>query len=128
MIVCWFDDLMWNCCVWFLFFSLTNDVSTFQKDEYCKNHLMNELIDSKTKKSFIDWLTDSKNKKVDYWLNVDWFRRTRKSTIDCHFRKLTIIFADSRCWRFFFKHSRISTNDKNIVSTRFFYEHLTIFF
>ena len=42
-----FDDLMWNCyCVWLLFFFLTNDVSTFQKDDYCKNQSMNELIDS----------------------------------------------------------------------------------
>ena len=31
-------------------------------------------------------------------------------------------------WRFSFKHSRISTNDEDIVSTRFFYEQLTIFF
>ena len=30
------------------------------------------------------------------WLNVDWSRRTKKSTIDCHYRWFTIIFANSR--------------------------------
>ena len=44
----------------------------------------------------MNWLI-RKSMKIVYWLNVDWFRRTRKSIIDCHFRKFTIIFVDSRC-------------------------------
>ena len=44
----------------FIFF-LSNDVSTFQKNEYCK-----------------DFLTSTSKKKIDYWLNVDWFRRTKR--------------------------------------------------
>ena len=52
MIVCWFDDLIWNCCKWLFFFFLSNDVSTFQKNNYCKNHFdVNELIDSKKQKN-----------------------------------------------------------------------------
>ena len=169
----WFDE-----CVWFLFFSLSSDVSTLQKNDYCKNHSkINELTDSRTKRSFIDWLTDSKNKKIGYWL-TDWFEKQEdrlliavvtNSLIDWLSKQknqqLTVIFANSRSfslthdahnesemqssfskkefqigdfllicvflqmiWRFSFKHSRIFTNDEDIVSTRFFYELLTIFF
>ena len=76
---------MWNCyCVWFLFFFLTNDVSTFQKNKYCKNRLMNELIDSKNQKNclLIQYRLISTNKKIDYWLNVDWFFKTKKFAIE----------------------------------------------
>ena len=76
MIVCWFeiDDLM---CVWFLFFSLTSDVSTFQKNDYCKDHLMNELTDSKEQKDRLltEYRLISTNKKIDYWLNVEDWRK-----------------------------------------------------
>ena len=58
---------------------------------------MTEWLTRRTKRSTIDWLTDSKSKKIDYWLNVDWFRRTRKSTIDCHSRKLTIRQVKIKC-------------------------------
>ena len=69
MIVCWFDNLMWNCCcVWFLSYFLSSDVSTFQENDYCKNHSkIDELTDSKKHEDRL--LTKcrliSTNKKID---------------------------------------------------------------
>ena len=79
-----------------------------------------DVSKTREKRSTIDWLTDSKSKKIDNWLSVEdsskkidtidlliefsffitmnWLTfRTRRSTIDCHYRWLTIILADSRC-------------------------------
>ena len=96
-----FVDLMIWCefvVVCNFYFFLSSDVSTFQKNDYCKNHSkINELIDSKKHEDRLlikcrklekknRQLTEcrliSTNKKIDYWLNIDWFRRTRKSTVD----------------------------------------------
>ena len=152
-----------------------------------------------TRKStkIVYWLdVVNSKKKIDNWLNVDWFRRTKKSIIDCRCNRLIDVdwfskqenrllnrFVDMKMlyvnfsfnsrkfvlwfrdffkkfelkikWntfivfkkktshiddfflfrvflrtirRFSFEHSRIFTSDKNFVSTRFFYEQLTIFF
>ena len=32
---------------------------------------MSELTDSRTKRSFIGWLIDSKSKEIDYWLDAE---------------------------------------------------------
>ena len=37
----------------------------------------------------MSWLT-RKSMKIVYWLDVDWSRRTKRSTIDCHSRRLTM--------------------------------------
>ena len=75
-------------CVWFLFFSLSNDVSTFMKMNIVK------II------WWMNWLI-RKSMKVVYWLNVDWFRRTKKSIIDLYRklekenRQLIVVVTDS---------------------------------
>ena len=74
-----FKFFVWNFewlfvdCVWFLFFFLTSDVSTFQENEYCKDRSeINELIDSKKHEDRL--LTEcrliSTNKEIDYWLSL----------------------------------------------------------
>ena len=83
--------------------------------------------------------------KIVYWLNVDWFRRTRRSTIDCHYRWFTIILADSRS--FSLTHDAHSESEMQSSSSkrkfqtgdflltrvflrvirRFFFEHSRIF-
>ena len=62
-IVCWFDDLMWDCCcVWFLFFFLSSDVSTLKKMSIVEIRSCRLT----KRRSTVDCLTDSKNKKIDY--------------------------------------------------------------
>ena len=126
MIVCWFDDLMWNCCYVcdFYFFLQQNDVSTFkQENNYCKNHLMNELINSKKHENrlLIECRLISTNKKIDYWLSF--------SQIHDHFRWFTIRIMkyihrfqkeNFTFWRFSFD-SRIFTNDSTIFFWTFAY-------
>ena len=92
LLIWWFD-----VNVWLLFFFLSSDVSTLQKNEYCRDHLMNELIGSK------------ENMKIVYWLDVEnWSRRTRKSTIDCRCSKLTdwLVFRTKKInfWLSFRRH------------------------
>ena len=41
---------------------------------------------AKRSTQLIDWLT--RNKKIVYWLNIDWSRRTKRSTVDCRCNKL----------------------------------------
>ena len=76
--------------VYFLFFSLTSDVPTFQEDEYCRNHLMNGLIDSKKHEnrlltavvanSLIDWLSKQKDQQLTVILaNSRSFSQTSRS-------------------------------------------------
>ena len=112
-----FVDLMWNCCcVWFLFFSLTSDVSTLQKDEYCRNYSrIDERTDSKSHENRL--LTEcrliSTNKKIDYWKiviladsrsfslihdasNENKMQSSFSKRKFIHSRRFTIIFVDSR--------------------------------
>ena len=142
MIVCWFDDLIWNCSVWFLFLFLTNDVSTFkQKDDDCKDHFdVNKQIDSRNHENRL--LTEcrliSTNKKIDYWFvdeififHHDKLIDFRNKKINCwlsfsqihdHFRWFTMRIMkyihrfqrkNFTFWRFSFD-SRIFTNDSTI--------------
>ena len=135
------DDLM---CVWLLFFFLSSDVSTFQKDDYCRDHSM-----STSRKKIDYWLdVEDSSKKIDVDWNVvqtdwltNWLRRNLQLNRFVDLKMLYVNFSfNSRkrhaswslskrtFWRFSFKHSRISTSDEDIVSIRFFYEQLTIFF
>ena len=100
-----------------------------------------DVSKTREKRSTIDWLTDSKSKKIDNWLSVEDSSkkidtidlliefsslitmsrltfRTRRSTIDCHYRWLTIILADSRCvkWK---SNTIIALKEKTSSSRRF---------
>ena len=86
LLIWWFDNEIVVCNFHFSF--QQNDVSTFkQRDEYCRNHLMNELIDSKNMK-IVDWLNVENSKEkidVDCHCNkfIDWLIfKTKKSTIE----------------------------------------------
>ena len=68
----------------FYFFFQQSDVSTLkQEDNYCRNHLMNELTDSKKHEDRL--LTKCRK-----------FEERNRQLTNRHFRKLTIIIADSR--------------------------------
>ena len=75
---------------------------------------MNKLIRKHKNRLLTEYRLISTNKKVDYWLNIDWFRRTRKSTIDCYFRKLTIRQMKMKCnHRFQRKNFFINANSRS---------------
>ena len=101
LLICELDinDLM---CVWFLFFSSTNDVSTLQKDDYCRNHWDVENSKKKIDVDWIDWLEKAKKSSIDWdivqtnWL-IDWLSKQKKSIFDCHSRKLTMRIVKMKC-------------------------------
>ena len=98
-----FVDLMIWCEIVivcdFYFYFLSNDVSTFQENDYCKNHFnVNEQIDSKTWKSFIDWMSTDFDEQENRLLIVvvtnsliDWFSKQKNQL-------LTIV---SLTWKYF---------------------------
>ena len=90
--------------VWFLFFFLTSDVSTFQENDYCKDHLMSELIDLRKQKNRLltEYRLISTNKKIDYWLNVENSKKKIDnwlsfSQIHDHFRWFTMRQMKIKC-------------------------------
>ena len=133
MIVCWFDDLM---CVWLLFFSLSSDVSTLQKDDYCRNHLMNGLTDSRKHENRLlivilansraDWLSKQENRLLNRFVDMEMLYVN--FSFNSRRRHASWSFSKKTFWRFSFKHSRIFTSDESFVSTRFLYEQMAIFF
>ena len=123
------DDLM---CVWLLFFFLSNGVSTFQENEYCKNHSdVKELTDSKMHENRQLTVIFANSRSFSLIHDAHSESEMQSSFSKKEFQTddflLTRVFLRV-IRRFSFEHSRISTNDENIVSTRSFYEQLTIFF
>ena len=87
---------MWDNWCNFFFFFLSSDVSTLQKDVYCKNLLTN-------------WLT-RKSTKIVYWLSVENWR----NEIDNWF--VDRIFISHHDWLIDFRNKKI---DRWVVSWRF---------
>ena len=144
-------------CVWLLFFSSTNDVSTLNKKTFIveiiemsktqeRRSTLTDWLTSRTKRSTVDWLTDSKiedrqlircrsskfikridfEQKIDNWV-VSW--------------RFFLLFHSRRRHASWSLSKRTSHSDDFILNTRvslramkilfllaYLYEQLTIFF
>ena len=106
-----------------------------QENDDCRNQLMSTdrkkidywLVD-RVFISHHDWLIDIENREIDSWL-IDWLRTENRQLSRFVKILLVISFTKTSCfvisqqenftlWRFYFKHSRISTSDEDFVSTR----------
>ena len=97
-------------CVWLLFLSLSSDVSTFQEDDYCRDHSnVDERTDSKKHEDRLltEYRLISTNKKIDYWLDVEDSSK-KIDTVD-----LLIKFS------FFITMSWLASEQKNRLLSRF---------
>ena len=62
------DLIIWWEIIVCDFFFLTNDVSTFQENEYCKNRLIN-VENVQTRKSIVDWMSTNLDEQKNLLLN-----------------------------------------------------------